>query len=143
MVAYDIQTRKLKEILWDDPQGRLLCAVTFSPDGQRLATGGFNSNVMLFDWPACQLLRTMPVTDDGVLTLAFSPDGLRLVSGGESIQFWNVATGEELASLLPNRLVYDLKFNADGTALAAGCGDGSVQLYTSEGEERVLAPDDP
>jgi WD40 repeat protein/serine/threonine protein kinase len=143
IVAYDVETCKLTDIVWADPQGELLAAVCFSPDGHQLAAGGFNRHILVFDWPTCKLRSKMPVNDIGVMDLVFSPDGTRLVSGGEEIRFWNARTGEELGSLLPNRLVYDLQFSGDSTILAAGCGDGTVQLYCSDGDSRTIIPDNP
>src|SRR5262249_50434956 len=57
-----------------------------------------------------------------VTSLAFSPDGRQLVSGGidRAIRVWDVATGENLATL-PNDSgpVHDLAFRRDGLRLAA------------------------
>ena len=51
--------------------------------------------------------------------LAFTPDGRRLISGSEqTVTYWDVATGREIASLSVDRCVHRLSFIADGRWLA-------------------------
>jgi eukaryotic-like serine/threonine-protein kinase len=56
--------------------------IAFSPDGQRIATTGYDRTVKLWDTATGLEVFTLRGHTAGVLALAFSPDGNRIVSGG-------------------------------------------------------------
>ena len=55
--------------------------MAFSPDGQRLATGSLDDDVVLWHVPARREVASFPVIGP-VHGLAFSPNGRLLVAGG-------------------------------------------------------------
>ena len=144
-----------KVILWDVAAGRAadtqtapatVRALALSPDGKRLAGGCDDGIVRLWDVSAGKLTPAAELKGhtDWLLCLAFSPDGQRLASGGYdgSVRVWDVASGKALA--VPARApapanapaaelpaVTALAFSPDGKALAVGCGNAQLLLFSA------------
>ena len=105
--------------------------MSFSPDGTLLAIGQGLWDVarrlwvaLLFDWS---------------YSLSFSPDGTLLASGAldDTIQLWNVATRQRVATLEVEGTVYSVSFSPDGTLLAAVKQDNTIQLWNVATRQRV------
>jgi WD40 repeat protein len=106
--------------------------VAFSPDGSRLASGGSDGGLRLWDPVAGTWLATLGGRQGTVLSVAFSPDGSRLASGGSDggVQFWDPVAGTWLATLEGHRgTVWSVAFSPDGSRLASGGEDGVVRLW--------------
>jgi WD40 repeat protein len=109
-------------------------SVTFSPDGQTLAAGGFHMDklVGIYDVRTGKRLRKLAGhTEWEADACTFSPDGKLLASTGtdKQILVWNLATG-----MLRHRIadqpfrVTTLAFSPDSAILACG-GDKTVRLW--------------
>ena len=75
-------------------------SVGFTPDGQRLVTGGTaQESITIWDHGNFERLLTFPTTDSGFGSTGFSPDGNVLVghSGTGNIFFWRAPSFEEIA----------------------------------------------
>ena len=79
---------------------KAVCSVAFSPDGQRLATGGSSPDdtVKLWDVDSWQELLTVDGTGFLFFHTAFSPDGnaLGTLSGHGFLQVWQAPSWEEI-----------------------------------------------
>src|SRR5262249_57504217 len=78
--------------------------VAFSPDGQRLATGGpWQQGLILRNAESGRLLGTLPEPPHPVTALAFSADGRRLASAslGRTLILWDT-TSVELPRTFPH-----------------------------------------
>ena len=126
--------------IWEDPN-RLshltlkghtdtINALTFTPNGEMLASGSDDGTIRL--WDSSTGTQLLSLSSEKTNSLAFSMDGKTLasVSNFSQIQLWNISTGRQLTSLKEqNDSVTVLAFSADSNILASGSRDGVIQLW--------------
>jgi WD40 repeat protein/serine/threonine protein kinase len=126
------ELRTLKGFSWP-----VLC-VAFSPDGRRVASGGVDRTVKIWDTATGKELLTLEDHLDGpVVNVAFSPDGQRLAfGGGLDTKIWDSTTGKKLVSVAGNGRV---AFSPDGQRLATGSDDQSVKIWDSTTGKELIS----
>lgn len=122
------------------PQGLFadrLNAVTFSPDGKTLATGGGqpsrSGDIILLDVATGKATKTWKeVHSDSVLCLDYTPDGKLLASGAADkiARVMDVASGKQV-NLFEGHThhVMGIAFRSDGRVLATAGAEGSVLTW--------------
>jgi WD40 repeat protein len=141
---FDAQTG---EQLSARPSQQPMWSVAFSPDGQTIATGNGDNNVVVWEVPLAEPTATIRQTLHGhlgpVYDVVYSPDGTLLASASSdhTVRLWNTRSGEEIAVLEGHTAsVYGVAFSPDGTLLASGSWDRTARLWdvTSHETSEVL-----
>ncbi len=132
------QARDLLKVI-DVPT--VMWSVVFSPDGARIATGGWDGTVQLWDAATGKQIWSTPGHYDQVSSVAFSADGTRIASGGvdRTVRLWEADTGKPIWDRrvedrgCVKRAVCDgvssVAFSPDGTRIASGGDDTTVRLW--------------
>lgn len=108
-----------------------ICGVSFSPDGKRVTTAGFDHRVRVWDTHSGKHLLTFAGHKDFLRLALFSPDGKTIASGGNDLEItlWDSTTGDVVRRLpLPNH-VYTAVFTPDGKHLVCGDFTSHVRVF--------------
>jgi WD40 repeat protein len=129
-------------------------SVSFSPDGNQLATGSSLGQVTIWDTTTGKQAITRSfggTTKPVVYGVAFSPNGKRLaVARGRAdkpadpadVEIWDASTGEKVLILRGHTAtVTGVAFAPDGMRLASAGFDGTVRVWdVADREHRFLLP---
>jgi WD40 repeat protein/serine/threonine protein kinase len=123
-----------KELWTAAAASHYVTTLTFSPDGQTLATAtGFDeTDIRLWDVATGQETGRLEGHGSWVGSLVFWPDGKKLASASadQTIRVWDVASRKCLDVLRGHRQeVWRLALLPDGKTLVSGCKDGTVSFW--------------
>ena len=109
-------------------------SVSFSPDGDTIASGSGTSDktVRLWDTKTGKPLKTLTGHTDAVYSVSFSPDGHKIASGSwdKTIRLWTTISGRPLKTLTGHTgSVNSVSFSPDGHKIASGSWDNTVRLW--------------
>jgi WD40 repeat protein len=129
--------------------GNVVRAVAFSPDGQRIVTGGDDNTARLWDAATGQPVGEAMKHPSAVTLVVFSPDGSKVLTDEvQTARLWNAATGQAIGQPIrhgtpivryPVKAGFPLNFSRDGKALllatpntGGGKHWGAVRLWDTE-----------
>ncbi|MGI9244447.1 MAG: protein kinase domain-containing protein, partial [Verrucomicrobiales bacterium] len=128
---HDAETGEWLKTLKSPPTG--LRAISFDPSGARLASGGNDRMVRIWDVESGELEQRIYGHRGAVFAVAFSRDsgGSRLFSGGRdgSLHIWDSISGEELLALPAGGVIWGIAVSPDGHTVATSGNDGTVRLW--------------
>jgi WD40 repeat protein len=120
----------------------LVSSIMFSPDGNILASGSNDGNIILWDMKTRQPTSPILTGNSGFIhSIAFSPDGKILASGNDNgIALWDVKTRQLMDEPIPTT-AYATKvaFSPDGTILAFDEGN-AVVLWDRKSHQIIGQP---
>lgn len=108
-------------------------SVSYSPDNKKIAFGGSDSVVYVYEIPNPKPLFKLRGHKSEIAAVAFSPDGKTIVSGGKDkrIRFWDALTGNLLKeSIGHSDPVITVAYSRDGKTLMSADG-GNIILWNS------------
>lgn len=129
------------ELVLQNGHTQQVTAVSFSPNGRRLATASEDESIKLWDLESGRVRGTLhghgAVEGSlkyaaGVTSVAFSPDGRHLASGSRdcTVRIWDVSL-EKCATVLTGHqgIVTGVAWTPDGQGVVSGSEDGTVRLW--------------
>jgi WD40 repeat protein/serine/threonine protein kinase len=144
VTIWDAQTGEELRTLGGHVDG--VATLAFSPNGQRLVTGGLDQNIKVWDVQTGQEVLTLTGHLDMMRRVVFSPDGHQLVSASNdgTIRIWDgrplgdSEPGQELRTLTGHKGgVNSVAYHPDGRLASAGT-DGTIHVWDSR-DGRVLS----
>ncbi len=120
-------------------------SVAWSPDGQRIASGSSDTTVQVWDAADGGNVYTYRGHSNVVNAVAWSPDGQRIASGSNdtTVQVWDAADGSHVYTYRGHSnyrggpsntwlgFVNAVAWSPDGTRIASGSDDGTVQVWNA------------
>lgn len=108
-----------------------LHALTLTPNGSHVLTGGADKLVSLWNTANGVKERTLTGAGEAVHAIAVSKNNLLVAAGGadKSVRLYNFADGKELRSSATPGAVRSLAFSPNSATLAAGCADKTLATW--------------
>ncbi|MEH6827819.1 WD40 repeat domain-containing protein [Parasphingorhabdus sp.] len=118
--------------------------LAISPDNRRIATGGWDNKLSIWDASGQNLVQGVTISLQGrgdiLLDTDFSPNGQRIVSGSRhsgnlqqaTVNVWDVATGAQALVLQspPSALCDSVAYDQQGLRIAAACFNQTTSAST-------------
>lgn len=109
-------------------------SIAISPDGTRLASGGSEQPIKIWNLKTGKQSNILAGHSDAVKSVAFSPDGKSLASGSRdgTIRIWDLLAGEPIHTIGHSDAVSSVSFSPDGKTLVSGSQDKTIKIWRLE-----------
>ncbi len=115
--------------------------MTFSPDGERLASASFDGKIRVWDARSGSPVATLSGHEGWVMSVAFSPDGKELISRGEQVHVWDPPSGR-LVDVRDggDESLYRV-YGSTGIETTAGAMNGVIRVKETVSGREILRVD--
>jgi tricorn protease-like protein len=116
-------------------------SVDFSPDGQRIITGGWDAAVRVRDTVTGRETLSLKGHTGGVSTVSFSPGGAWIGSGSVdgTVKVWDASSGQEKLELKCHQgEIRSMAFSPDGRRIVTGGNDRTVRVWDTTSGQEIL-----
>ncbi|MBG0853006.1 CHAT domain-containing protein [Streptomyces spinoverrucosus] len=121
--------------------GHTVHAVSFSPDGHRLACCDLGGNIRMLDiGNGTELWRLSDQHQGSARSAVFDPLGGRVATVGNNdlARIWNAETGAELMNVTHPRSMLQVRFSPDGGRLATASDSHTARVWDAETGAQLL-----
>ena len=135
---WNARTGSLLRTLYAGGKGPHQC-VSFSPDGQIIATLWNRSSIQLYNPRTGELFRTITTNTNSIMSISFSPDGQTIASADSDgrIRLWDTHTGNHRRTIDGhnktrfNTRAKSVMFSPDGQIIAR-INDGLLSVWNAQ-----------
>jgi WD40 repeat protein len=120
---------------------RGLLGAAFSPDGRRLAAGGFEGVLRIYDAASGKLLHQFTGNKAPINGVVWSPNGKLVATAGldTTVRLWDLDDDRELHTFRGHpEWVLAVAYSPDGKWIVSACKDGTLKVWDVEGKKERL-----
>ncbi len=119
---------------WNTQADKTIYALGWSPDGTRLACGGGEYKIDIFDARLWKQQCTYKGHNSAVYALAWSPDGRQIISTGadDAMHLWDAVNGKNIATYFKHSsIVSGVAWSPNGQRIVSVSYDKTAQVWNA------------
>ncbi|HVB75474.1 MAG TPA: protein kinase [Ktedonobacteraceae bacterium] len=119
---------------WSAQADKTISTLAWSPDGARLACGGAEYKIDMFDARIWRQLITYKGHNSAIYTMAWSPDGRQIISTGadDAVHLWDATSGKNIATYFKHSsIVSGVDWSPNGQRIVSASYDKSAQVWNA------------
>jgi WD40 repeat protein len=122
-------------------KGKRIAAVSFSPDGKYVVTGGWDGAVRVWDSKNGNPVGSLPGSTGQVNSASFSADGKYVVSANSDAKVliwegWSTSTPTLVKTIVEPKGLMTAAFSPDGELIVTGGAEGKVRVWQWKNDQQ-------